>query len=96
MDVQKSMLPDLAIVRQKSGVSLAEIAANTKIAVSYLRAIEEGDWQVLPHQVYVKSYVRNLKSNRSLFLVQSCTLNLKKVKAIWMLLFQNGEKKLTV
>ena len=58
MDVQKSMLPDLAIVRQKSGVSLAEIAANTKIAVSYLRAIEEGVFDRLPGGIYTVSYIR--------------------------------------
>jgi len=58
MDVQKTMLPDLAIARQKSGVSLAEIAADTKIAVSYLRAIEEGVFHKLPGGIYTVSYIR--------------------------------------
>jgi cytoskeleton protein RodZ len=58
MDVQKGMLPDLAIARQKSGVSLAEIAANTKIAVAYLRAIEEGVFDRLPGGIYTVSYIR--------------------------------------
>ena len=58
MDVQKGMLPDLAIARQKSGVSLAEIAADTKIAVSYLRAIEEGVFDRLPGGIYTVSYIR--------------------------------------
>ena len=52
------MLPDLAIARQKSGVSLAEIAADTKIAVSYLRAIEEGVFGRLPGGIYTVSYIR--------------------------------------
>ncbi len=58
MDVPKGMLPDLAIVRQKSGVSLAEIAEDTKIAVSYLRAIEAGVFDKLPGGIYTVSYIR--------------------------------------
>jgi len=58
MDVEKDMLPDLAIARQKSGVSLAEIAANTKITVSYLRAIEAGVFDKLPGGIYTVSYIR--------------------------------------
>ncbi len=58
MDVQNNTLPDLAIVRQKSGVSLAEIAADTKIAASYLRAIEEGVFDRLPGGIYTVSYIR--------------------------------------
>lgn len=58
MDVPKGVLPDLVIVRQKSGVSLQEIAAATKIAVSYLRAIEEGVFDRLPGGIYTVSYIR--------------------------------------
>ncbi|HXN48487.1 MAG TPA: helix-turn-helix domain-containing protein [Bryobacteraceae bacterium] len=58
MDVQNNTLPDLAIARQKSGVSLAEIAADTKIAASYLRAIEEGVFDRLPGGIYTVSYIR--------------------------------------
>ena len=58
MDVQNNTLPDLAIARQKSGVSLEEIAANTKIAVSYLRAIEAGVFDKLPGGIYTLSYIR--------------------------------------
>jgi cytoskeleton protein RodZ len=58
MDVPNNTLPDLAIVRQKSGVSLAEIAADTKIAASYLRAIEEGVFDRLPGGIYTVSYIR--------------------------------------
>ncbi len=58
MDVQNRALPDLLIARQKSGVSLKEIAASTKIAVSYLRAIEEGVFEKLPGGIYTVSYIR--------------------------------------
>ncbi|HEY1207516.1 MAG: helix-turn-helix domain-containing protein [Bryobacteraceae bacterium] len=58
MDVPNGVLPDLVIARQKSGVSLKEIAESTKIAVSYLRAIEEGVFDKLPGGIYTVSYIR--------------------------------------
>ena len=58
MDVPNGVLPDLVIARQKSGVSLKEIAESTKIAVSYLRAIEEGVFDRLPGGIYTVSYIR--------------------------------------
>ncbi len=58
MDVQKGALPDLMIARQKSGVSLQEIAASTKISIFYLRAIEEGVFDKLPGGIYTVSYIR--------------------------------------
>lgn len=58
MDVPKSALPDLLIARQKRGVSLEEIAASTKITISYLRAIEEGTFERLPGGIYTVSYIR--------------------------------------
>ena len=58
MDVPNGMPLDLAIARQKSGVSLEEIAADTKITVSYLRAIEAGVFDKLPGGIYTVSYIR--------------------------------------
>jgi cytoskeletal protein RodZ len=58
MEAQAGALPDLVIARQKSGVSLEEIAASTKIAVSYLRAIEQGIFEKLPGGIYTVSYIR--------------------------------------
>ena len=58
MDVQKGVLPDLLIARQKKGVSLEEIATSTKICISYLRAIEEGIFERLPGGIYTVSYIR--------------------------------------
>lgn len=50
--------PDLAALRQKRGMSLEEIAESTKISVAYLRAIEEGSFEVLPGGIYDLNYVR--------------------------------------
>ncbi len=58
MGISHDAVPDLVIIRTKRGVSLEEIAASTKIAVSYLRAIEEGVFDKLPGGIYTVSYIR--------------------------------------
>jgi cytoskeleton protein RodZ len=58
MNVPNGALPDLAIARQKRGVSLEEIAASTKISVPYLRDIEQGVFERLPGGIYNTSYIR--------------------------------------
>jgi cytoskeleton protein RodZ len=49
---------DLAGLRQQKGISLVEIAENTKIGVRYLDAIERGQFAKLPGGVYNISYIR--------------------------------------
>ena len=49
---------DLAALRRQKGLSLAEIAKETKIGVSYLRAIEQGQFAKLPGGIYSISYIR--------------------------------------
>jgi cytoskeletal protein RodZ len=44
--------------REESGKNLKEISEVLKIRVDYLRAIEEGDFQQLPEEVYIKGYIR--------------------------------------
>ncbi len=46
-------------IRKKSGVSLAEIAVQTKIKKDYLRKIESGNYKDLPFDVYVKGFLRS-------------------------------------
>ncbi len=48
-------LPDR---RVKSGVTLQEIADNTKISTRFLRAIEAEDFDQLPGGVFTVSYIR--------------------------------------
>jgi cytoskeletal protein RodZ len=58
MAIYHGALPDLVIARQKKGVSLQDIAASTKIGVTYLQAIEEGTFEKLPGGIYTTSYIR--------------------------------------
>ena len=48
----------LASIRTTKGISLEEISQNTKIKVSTLRALEEGEFESLPGGIYNISYIR--------------------------------------
>lgn len=52
------MAIDLASLRRQKGLSLTEIARETKIGVSYLEAIEQGHFAKLPGGIYAISYIR--------------------------------------
>lgn len=45
--------------RLSKGLSLDDVARATKIRVSFLQAIEKGDYQKLPSSAYVRGFVRN-------------------------------------
>jgi cytoskeleton protein RodZ len=49
---------DLAGLRTSKGITLQEIAKQTKISVRYLEAIESGRFKALPGGVYNISYIR--------------------------------------
>ncbi len=51
-------LADLIRLRQENGISLAAIAASTKISTRYLEAIEAGRFRNLPGGIYGLSYIR--------------------------------------
>ncbi|MDE3196195.1 MAG: helix-turn-helix domain-containing protein [Acidobacteriota bacterium] len=44
--------------RQQKGISLESISAETKLSVSHLAAIENGNFQRLPGGIYNTSYIR--------------------------------------
>ena len=48
----------LASLRQRKGISLEEIAHDTKLKVATLKAIEDGNFEDLPGGVYNISYLR--------------------------------------
>ncbi len=50
--------PFLAEIRRSRKVSLEQIAANTRIRLDYLTAIEQGDFEKLPGGIYTTSYIR--------------------------------------
>jgi len=44
--------------RKLAGVSLDDIAANTKISLRFLKAIEAGEYEKLPGGIFTTSYLR--------------------------------------
>jgi cytoskeleton protein RodZ len=48
----------VASIRKISGVSLEEIARNTKLRVTFLKAIEDANFDLLPGGIYNISYIR--------------------------------------
>src|ERR1700737_2373195 len=44
--------------RMRARIDISEVEARTKIRAKYLRAIENEEWDLLPGQVYVKSFLR--------------------------------------
>jgi len=48
----------VAAIRSTKGISLEEIASDTKLKVSTLKAIEAGDFDALPGGIYTISYIR--------------------------------------
>jgi cytoskeletal protein RodZ len=45
--------------REKKGLSVKEIEIATSIRTLYITAIEEGNYNVIPGEVYVKGFIRN-------------------------------------
>lgn len=49
---------DLARARKRAGISLEDIAEETKISLRFLRAIEEEEFKNLPGGIFSTSYLR--------------------------------------
>ena len=49
----------LAEARNKQGLSIVEVAESLKITESYVKAIEESAFDVLPQSAFVRGYIRN-------------------------------------
>jgi transcriptional regulator with XRE-family HTH domain len=52
----------LRSTRQKRNLSLAEVARATRIKQTYLSALEEGDYGLLPGSAYITGFLRNYAS----------------------------------
>ena len=52
------MAKGLKELRQSSGVEIGDISRKTFINSRYLRAIEEGDFSLLPGDIYVRGYIK--------------------------------------
>src|ERR1700759_1136631 len=44
--------------RMRAKIDINEVEVSTKIRAKYLRAIENEEWDLLPGEVYVKSFLR--------------------------------------
>jgi len=59
---QSDQLPPLGQHRRRSGVTLENISASTKISLRFLRAIEEERFAELPGGIFARSYIRQYAS----------------------------------
>ena len=48
----------VASIRQEKGITLEQISLDTKLKVTTLKAIEDGNFDVLPGGIYNVSYIR--------------------------------------
>jgi len=53
-----SGLTQLKSIRELKGISLRDIANETKISTTYLKAIEEGDYSEMPEDIYARGFIR--------------------------------------
>jgi cytoskeletal protein RodZ len=51
-------MPDCKAVRESRGLTLRDLSQATKIRLSYLEAIERGDFQLLPEPIYSEMFIR--------------------------------------
>lgn len=47
-------------LREAQGLTREQLYARTKILVKYIEAIEDGRWDLLPGQVYLKPFIKNI------------------------------------
>lgn len=45
--------------RERRGLSLQDVEQKTKIGTRYLQAIEEGQFDLIPGEVYLKGFIRS-------------------------------------
>ncbi len=45
--------------RQQKNISLAEASEATKIQEKYLTAMEEGNWEIIPGEVYLRGFLKS-------------------------------------
>lgn len=60
----------VARVRESRGMSVEELSAATKVAVSYIKSIEAGDWHAFPVAAYVRGYLNSVSVKLNLDLQQ--------------------------
>ena len=54
----KTIGQELKKAREEKELSLKEVADKTKIQSRYLEALENGDWERLPEEVYLRGFIK--------------------------------------
>ena len=49
----------LSVAREQRGYSITDVEKGTSIRALYIQAIEAGDYEVVPGEVYLKGFIRN-------------------------------------
>ena len=57
---EQSLGERLKSLREKQGLSREQLYSRTKILVNYIEALEEGRWDLLPGQAYLKPFLKNI------------------------------------
>ena len=52
--------------REKKGLTIEELEASTHIVARFIKALEDEDFEVLPGEIYVKGFIKNLSDKLSL------------------------------
>ena len=60
----------IARIRQERGMSVEDLSAATKVAVSYIKSIEASDWKSFPVAAYVRGYLRSVSNKLNLIAQQ--------------------------
>lgn len=58
-NISSVVYPDLTALREAMGLSLQDIFKSTRISVTNLKAIESGQYQLLPAPAYTRTFIRN-------------------------------------
>ena len=57
---EQSLGEKLKELREQQGLTREQLYSRTKILVRYIEALEEGRWDLLPGQAYLKPFVKNI------------------------------------
>jgi cytoskeleton protein RodZ len=58
-NISSVVYPDLTALREAKGLSLQDIFESTRISVTNLKAIENGQYQLLPAPVFARAFIRS-------------------------------------
>lgn len=56
----ESLGDKLRNLREEQGLSREQLYSRTKILVKYIKALEDGRWDLLPGQIYLKPFVKSI------------------------------------